>query len=222
MRPLTRIAIDGPVAAGKGTLGRALAHHFNFAYLDTGALYRALALLAYNANITKPIQPEAVATLVTRIDPDLLASPALRTENIGMIASKIAKMPAVRLALLDYQRRFGQCESEHSPPPKGVILDGRDIGTVVLPDAEVKFFITASEKTRAQRRLKELHDKGLNISFETVLNDLKTRDNNDMNRVEAPLRIAKDAFIIDNSELNHQQALDMAIRRINEKIDDID
>ncbi|HLT77161.1 MAG TPA: d(CMP) kinase [Ferrovibrio sp.] len=191
------IAIDGPVAAGKGTLARQLAARYDYAYLDTGSLYRAVG----SKVLREGGDPAAAAAGLTESD---LAAGDLRSEAVGLAASKVAALPEVRAALLDYQRRF----AAHPPGGKrGAVLDGRDIGTVVCPDAAVKLFVTASDEVRARRRHKELMEKGDTASFEQVLADLRRRDEQDRARATAPLKPAEDAHLLDTSDLAIEAAV---------------
>lgn len=195
------IAIDGPAAAGKGTLARALAEAYEFAYLDTGALYRATALRTLRAGLdpADAAAPAAIAAEAGAITPQDLADPALRAEQTGEMASKVSALPDVRAALLEYQRRFA------AQPPgtaKGAVLDGRDIGTVVCPEAEVKIFITASDEVRAHRRWLELVAGGADLSEAQVLADMRQRDARDAMRATAPMKAAEDAHLLDTSNLD--------------------
>lgn len=210
------VAIDGPVASGKGTLSRKLAEHFGFRHLDTGALYRAAALNLRRAggdadNLAAAV---AAARAVGQID---LADPALRDEETGLLASKIAPLPEVRKTLLEYQREFA------ARPPGGAvgaILEGRDITTVVCPDAEVKIFVTAAAEVRAKRRYDELIGRGVAADYETVLADLKKRDAQDSERTEAPLKIAADAHLLDTSILDIDTAFGKAVEIIRKSLGD--
>jgi len=205
------IAIDGPAAAGKGTLARRLAAAYNLAYLDSGSLYRGTALTLLRDSLP---ETEAVAA-AKKLRPELLADPELRAEATGRLASKVAAIPAVRAALLDWQRNF----AKHPPGGKpGVVLDGRDIGTVVLPDAMVKLFITASDEARAMRRFKELQEKGEAAIYARVLEDMRERDARDTARSTAPMRPAEDALIIDTSALDADQVYRLAQDHIASKI----
>lgn len=190
------VAIDGPAAAGKGTISRAVAAHFGFAHLDTGLLYRAVG-----AKMMTGQQPvDAANSLV----PEDLEDPSLRGPEVAQAASKVAVIPEVRAALVDFQRAFARRAG-------GAVLDGRDIGTVICPRAEAKLFVTASAEVRAKRRFQELAAKGLAESLEEVLADVKARDDRDMNRAEAPLRPADDAILIDTSELGIEEAIAAAL-----------
>ncbi|HHN73208.1 MAG TPA: (d)CMP kinase [Thermopetrobacter sp.] len=199
------IAIDGPAAAGKGTLARRIADHYGLRLLDTGALYRAVAL-AMRAAGHDLADEDAAAALARALDEAWLTHPQLRAAGTGEVASRIAAMPAVRAALLDYQRAF-------AATPPGAVLDGRDIGTVVCPDADVKLFVTASPEVRARRRWLELRERGEEVPFEEVLLQVRARDERDAGRAEAPLRPATDAHLLDTSELDIEAAF-RAARRI--------
>lgn len=207
-RPLV-IAIDGPAAAGKGTLARRLAAHLGLRYLDTGALYRGTGVLVLRA-ARDPADETAAVAAVAALTTDLLSSPDLRTEEAGQAASKVAAIPAVRQALLDYQRHF----AAQAP---GAVLDGRDIGTVVCPTAPVKLFVTASLEKRAERRFKELLEKGADIIQEAVLQEMKDRDARDSSRSVAPLVAAEDAVVLDTSDLDADQAFAAALQVIAQK-----
>ncbi|MCV6599485.1 MAG: (d)CMP kinase [Alphaproteobacteria bacterium] len=201
------IAIDGPAGAGKGTVSKALAKDLNLAYMDTGALYRAVAysMLENNANIENAEEAGKYASMLgNEISFDVLNSPNLRTAEVGIAVSKIAAITEVRKALFECQINFAK-----NPPldKNGSILDGRDIGTVICPTADFKLFVTASAEVRAERRHKELLEKGENIAFETVLNDIRERDERDSNRKDAPLKPAEDAIIIDTSNLSILEAI---------------
>jgi cytidylate kinase len=209
------IALDGPAAAGKGTLARRLAGHYRLAYLDTGALYRAVGVAVLRQGLD-PAQESAAVAAAETLSPALLGDPEIRTEAGGQAASKVAAIPAVRAALLDWQRRFA------AQPPAGAdgraaagaILDGRDIGTVVCPDAPVKLFITASMEARAQRRFKELQEKGAGAIYARVLQDMQERDARDQERAVAPLTAAPDALVIDTSAMTADQVFDQAVAYI--------
>jgi cytidylate kinase len=196
------IAIDGPAAAGKGTISKAVAAHFGFAHLDTGLLYRAVA-----AKVLAGGDPvDAARTL----DPVDLENDALRTPAVAQAASEVAVLPKVRQALEAFQRDFARKGA-------GAVLDGRDIGTVICPDAEAKIFVTASPACRADRRFQELVGKGMEITFETVLADVKARDDRDRNRAAAPLVPAADAIMLDTSDLSIDAAVARAIEIITAK-----
>ncbi|MFZ5608132.1 MAG: (d)CMP kinase [Pseudomonadota bacterium] len=201
------IAIDGPAASGKGTLARRLAETLGYAHLDSGALYRAVALAAREAGLD-PADAEATGRLASALDPRLLTDPRLRHEEIGRVASQVARHPAVRAALLDYQRRFA-----HAPPggAAGAVIDGRDIGTVVCPDADVKIYLTASSQVRAQRRSRELAGQGKAVDEAAILADIIARDAEDSARPIAPLKPAPDAVLLDSSNLDIEAALAAAL-----------
>ncbi len=199
------IAIDGPAAAGKGTLARRLAEHYGLRYLDTGALYRAVGLAVVRGG-GDPGDARMAEAAARRLDTALLDDPELRAAGTGVAASKVAAIPGVRAALLDFQRTF-------AAQPPGAVLDGRDIGTVVCPDADVKLFVTASPEVRARRRWLELKEAGEEVPFGEILAQVRERDERDMNRAEAPLRPAPDAHLLDTSELDIEAAF-RAARRI--------
>ena len=204
------VAIDGPAASGKGTLARRIAEHFGFDYLDTGSLYRAVGLkLVYNGKDPKDMS--AALEAAKSIDAEDLANPRLRQERIGQAASIVSSYPEVREALLEFQREFARSA-------KGAVLDGRDIGTVVCPDADVKFFITATLYARAKRRHKELEGEGIEVVFESVLEDLRERDERDEKRAVAPLVPASDAIIMDTSTLDASEVFQKACEIIARKI----
>jgi CMP/dCMP kinase len=193
------VALDGPAASGKGTLARRLARHFDFAFLDTGLLYRATARHLAGAGLGDP----AAEAAARRVRPADLDDPELRREDIAQLASTVAAVPGVRAALLAFQRDFAA-----APPDgkRGAVLDGRDIGTVVCPDAAAKIFVTASIEERARRRLKELQDNGVEAIYGTVLQDMQDRDARDSRRQTAPLRPADDAFVLDTTHLDADAA----------------
>ena len=193
------IAVDGPAAAGKGTIARALAKHFGYHFLDTGALYRMVGLAAIRAGGEPITTPAAIAAALS-LDPSSFTDAELRTEKVGAAASIVAVIPEVRAALLDFQRSFAR-------KPPGAVLDGRDIGTVVCPDAHAKLFVTASAEVRARRRQKELGS----ADYEAVLVDIKARDERDSKRATAPLVAAKDAVVLDTSEMDIATAVAAAV-----------
>lgn len=197
------IAIDGPAASGKGSIARRLGAHFGYPHLDTGALYRAvgLAMLQENQNLD---DSDAAAKVAENLPLELLDAAEIRTAEVGEAASKVAVHAAVRKALRGFQERF----AEQSP---GAVLDGRDIGTVICPHADVKLFITATVEIRATRRHKELLARGERIIYASVLADLKVRDQRDATRKEGPLRPADDAFQIDTSDLDIEAAVAAAL-----------
>ena len=198
------VAIDGPAASGKGTISKAVAEHFGFAHLDTGLLYRAVG-----AKVLLGIEPVAAARALV---PEDLDSDALRTPEIAQEASKVAALPEVRAALVDFQRSFAARAG-------GAVLDGRDIGTVICPAAQVKLFVIADAVVRARRRLAELTEKGIQTTFEGVLADVQARDERDMGRVDAPLRAADDAVEIDTTEMKIADAVAAAVALIEAKRD---
>lgn len=194
------IAIDGPAAAGKGTISKAVAAHFGYAHLDTGLLYRAVG-----RRVLEGI--DAIAAAKALVSSDLKAED-LRTPEVAQAASKVAIIPEVRSSLIDFQRAFARRDG-------GAVLDGRDIGTVICPEAEAKLFVTASAEVRGERRFQELQGKGIEVSREQVLADVLERDARDMSRTDAPLKPAADAVIIDTSEMDIDHAIAAAIRAVN-------
>lgn len=200
------IAVDGPVAAGKGTLARRIAHHYNLKYLDTGALYRAVGLLVLRRGQDPSNEAHALMAAhdVAQID---LTDPALRAEETGNAASAVAVIQSVRNVLLDYQREVANAKP-------GAVLDGRDIGTVVCPDADVKLFITASAEVRAERRFQELVAKNIATTFDAVFADLQARDARDSSRASSPLVAAEDAHLLDTTKLDIEAALKKACELI--------
>ncbi|MEO1194458.1 MAG: (d)CMP kinase [Pseudomonadota bacterium] len=207
------IAIDGPAAAGKGTLARRLAEALNYAYLDSGLLYRATAALALDGS-AEPDE-DAFTAAAGRLTAADLTRGDLREQATGQAASKAAAVPEVRALLVDFQRDFAQ-----TPPGRkqGAVLDGRDIGTVICPDATVKLYVTASDEVRAQRRLDELHERGQEAIYATVLQELQERDRRDCERAVAPLKPAPDAVVLDTSTLDRdavfQRAMDLVADRV--------
>jgi cytidylate kinase len=187
------VAIDGPAAAGKGTIGRAVAEQFGFAHLDTGLLYRAVGAMGGD-----PV--EAAQAL----RPEDCARPGLRTQEAGQAASRVAAIPQVRAALVEFQRRFARA-------PGGAVLDGRDIGTVICPDATAKLFVTASPEVRAQRRALELRSRGERVDYADVLADIRRRDERDAGRSAAPLVAAPDAARLDTTDLDVERAVAAAV-----------
>jgi cytidylate kinase len=199
------IAVDGPAASGKGTIARALARHFGLPHMDTGMLYRAVALNLWRWGGDPASEFEALrACDVAAVDP---GDPELRTEAISSIASRISAYPSVRAALLERQREFAQ-------QPGGAVLDGRDIGTVIAPDADAKLFVTASPEVRAQRRVRELLERGIPAHYDDVLIDIRARDERDSGRDAAPLRQAEDAIFLDTSSLSVDVTIGEAIRLV--------
>lgn len=218
------VALDGPAGAGKSTIAKRVSKALDYIYVDTGALYRAIGLAASRNNV-EPIPSKEVDALLSKINVDLTfnesgeqivllngedVSGFIRTPEASMMASKISAVPSVRTYLLDLQRNMAKTHN--------VIMDGRDIGTVVLPDAQVKIFLTASPKARATRRYKELCEKGMNVKYEDVLNDVITRDYNDSHRETAPLKPADGCVMVDTTELDFEQSVEKIISVIKEKI----
>lgn len=212
--PFPVIAVDGPAAAGKGTLARRLADHLGYAHLDTGALYRAVGLSLLRAG-RDPSDESAAAEAARDLDLTLLDHPELRKESTGAAASQVAAMLGVRAALLDLQRAFAA-----TPPgnAKGAVLDGRDIGTVVCPDADLKLFVTASTETRARRRWLELRERGEDPAFDDVLAEMKTRDERDSTRSHAPLAPARDAHLLDTSNSDIETVFQTALALVEKAI----
>lgn len=203
------IAVDGPAASGKGTIARALAKHFGLPHMDTGLLYRAVALNLWRWGGDPGNEFEALrACHELNLNPD---DPELRSEPVSKIASVISAYPPIRAALLKRQQDFAGREG-------GAVLDGRDIGTVIAPDAEVKLFVTASPEVRAKRRLKELEGRGMTAHLDDVLADIRARDERDSSRSAAPLHPASDAIILDTSELDVEQSIAEAIRLAGERL----
>ena len=199
------IAIDGPAGSGKSTIAKLLAKELGFTYIDTGAMYRAVALKIKRLGID-PDNKEAVVNVLKETDTRLKTneeikvfldgedvSSEIRTEEIGKIASKIARYPEVRKILVEMQRKIGE-------EAKNAVIEGRDTGTVIFPDADIKIFMTAKPEVRAERRFKELKEKGLNVSYEEILKEILERDKLDTTREDSPLKPAKDAIIIDTSD----------------------
>ena len=200
------IAVDGPVAAGKGTLARRLAAALDYAYLDTGSIYRAVAAKSLIAG-GDPEDPRAAAAAARALTPIDLERDDLRLESVSQAASKVAAIPEVRAALLDFQRAFARRSG-------GAVLDGRDIGTVICPWAQVKLFVTASAEVRAQRRLDELLGRGIDAEFSVVLQDVKTRDARDAERAAAPMVAAEDAVQLDTSTMDVDAAVASAVAAV--------
>jgi cytidylate kinase len=198
------ISVDGPAAAGKGTIAKALAQHFGYHFLDTGTLYRRVGLVLLETS-DDPRNVKAAVAIAQNLNSHPYSDLELRTEAVGAAASIVAVIPEVRTALLAYQRNF----ADQLP---GAVLDGRDIGTIVCPDADVKLFITASSEVRARRRLAELRSYGADVSFDVVLADIKQRDERDRTRAVAPLVSAVDAVVIDTSEMTAEEAIAAAIK----------
>ncbi len=218
------IAIDGPSGAGKSTIARAAAKRFGFIYVDTGAIYRTVGLAAYRGGIDRR-DASAVEALLPQLEIAMRYTDAgeqhmylngedvtalIREPEISICASDVAALPAVRAFLMELQRRMARENS--------VIMDGRDIGTVVLPDAEVKIFLTASAEARARRRLLELEQKGMKQSFDEVLRDIEYRDEQDSHRAAAPLKKAEDAIVVDTSELDFDESLELVVKTMQRKL----
>ena len=215
-----KVAIDGPAGAGKSTIARAAASELGFVYIDTGAMYRAVALYCVRKNTDTKKNVEGVIRLLPEIDVAIRhyegqqrvflgeedVSSQIRTPEISVAASDVAVIPEVRLKLVELQRKLSE-ETD-------VIMDGRDIGTYVLPDAEVKIFLTADVEQRAERRFKELCEKGTETTLEDVLQDMKYRDANDAGRSCAPLRQAEDAVLLDNTHLSPEESIEKVIHLI--------
>lgn len=198
------MAIDGPAASGKGTLARRLAERFGLAHLDTGKLYRAAAFVVLEAG-GDPADPAAATAAARRVVPALLEDPRLLEEGVAGASSILAAIPAVRQALLGFQRDF----AAHPPPPsRGAVLDGRDIGTAVCPGADVKLFLMATPAARAERRLRELRQRGAPAIYEDVLQDMKERDARDSERRVAPLAAAPDAVTLDTTGLDAEEVFE--------------
>ena len=220
---MVSVAIDGPAGAGKSTLARRLAADFGYIYVDTGAMFRAIGLYALRAG-KDPKDNEAVNALLPNITLEFAfiegeqhiyldgedVSTAIRTEEVGMAASAVGANPAVRAFLLEMQRDMARTQN--------ILMDGRDIGTVVLPNATVKIFLTASPEARATRRWKEYQQKGIDTPYEDVLADVKQRDYQDTHRAAAPLKQADDAVLLDTSELNFEQSFEAMKKMITEKV----
>lgn len=208
------VAIDGPAASGKGTLARRLARHYGFAYLDTGSLYRAVGQAVRDAG-GDPADEKVALAAAQALDISRIDEKAIRTREAGEAASLVAVMASVRAAILDFQRDFAE-----NPPggENGAVLDGRDIGTVVCPDANVKLFVTASPEVRAHRRWLELKDSGATVSEAQVLEDTKERDARDAGRAASPMRQAPDAHLLDTTNLSIEAAFGEAVRIIDKSM----
>ncbi len=193
------VAIDGPAAAGKGTIARAVATRFGLRYLDTGLLYRAVA--------KRSLAGESPVLAARALSPADFEASDLRSAAVAARASEVAALPEVRAALMDYQRAFANS-------PEGAVLDGRDIGTVICPDADVKLFVTASPEVRAKRRLAELRRAGATVDYPEVLADVIARDHRDRSRADAPMQLAKDALLLDTSNLSIDAAVAEAVANI--------
>lgn len=206
------IAIDGPAAAGKGTLAKRLADHFHLELLDTGLLYRAVAAKVLDIGVEIAEDPETYSVIAGQAARDLIPADlevdGLRSDQVAQAASRVSAIPEVRAALLSFQRNFAE-----QPPygGQGAILDGRDIGTVVCPEADVKLFVTAATEIRAERRFKELQERGVEAIYARVLDDMRERDARDTGRDASPLVAADDAFLLDTSDLDADQAFAAAL-----------
>ncbi|MBR0392738.1 MAG: (d)CMP kinase [Oscillospiraceae bacterium] len=224
MQKFYSIAVDGPAGAGKSSLSKKLAEVYGLVYLDTGAIYRTVGLACYRRGVDRKNET-AVSAVLPELDIRIRyneegqqrmilngedVSEAIRMPEISLCASEVSALPSCRAYLLDMQRRFAR---EYN-----VILDGRDIGTVVLPNADLKIYLTASSEARAQRRFLELQQKGVEANFEEVLRDIILRDEQDMNRAIAPLRQAEDAVLVDTSELNLQESLEALCALVDERL----
>jgi CMP/dCMP kinase len=197
------IAIDGPAASGKGTLAKRLAAHYGYHHLDTGVIYRAVARALISQALD--LRDEAAAVQAAQsLNPATFDDPALKSHDVGSAASIVSAIPAVRAALLEFQRDF-------AGKPPGAVLDGRDIGTVICPNAEVKIFVVADPKIRARRRTLEALDRGETANEAAILADILARDERDQNRAVAPLKPAKDAYLLDNSHLDIEGGVRAAI-----------
>jgi cytidylate kinase len=197
------IAIDGPAASGKGTLGKKLAAHYGLRHLDTGLLYRAVAKAVLDTG-RRPSDETAAIAAARSLDPDRFDEAALKSHAVGEAASVVSAIPEVRAALLAFQREF-------AAKPPGAVLDGRDIGTVICPDADVKIFVVATPEVRARRRFKEYQAAGRAIDEASVLADIEKRDERDQNRAAAPLRQAPDAYLLDTTNMDISTAIRAAI-----------
>lgn len=205
------IAVDGPAASGKGTLAKALATQLGFAYLDTGAVYRTVALLTLkkggDPSKLDDVKP-ALDIVSKNLTPDMLKDPALRTAEVADAAAVVAQMPEVREVVRGFQNLFAKNPPGGEP---GAVLDGRDIGTVVCPDADIKFYVTADAEERARRRFNELKDRTPGLTFEAILQEINDRDHHDMSRTISPLKAADDAHVLDTTRLTPAQALQAAL-----------
>lgn len=208
------ITVDGPSAAGKGTLARRLAGQFGFPFLDTGALYRGVGLIVLRQGLD-PADEKVATAAAKALRPEILGDPDLRSESTSRAASIVAAIPTVRAAILNWQRDFARKSSTDSG---GAVLDGRDIGTVVCPEADAKLFVTASLEARAQRRAKELQGRGETAIYARVLQDMQERDARDQGRSISPTKPATDALIIDTSDLTADQVFERALAFIATKM----
>lgn len=209
------ITLDGPAASGKGTLAKRLAQHLDYFYLDTGAIYRLVGLKVLKAGIepenNEAVVAEIAASIAENFVPSLLNDPELKSDHAGQMASRCGALPSMRQAIEKLQRDLAG-----HPPTKqnGSVLDGRDTGTVICPDAAVKIFITAETDIRAERRYKELQSRGLNTSFDAVLNDMQERDKRDSDRSFRPLKPAEDAVIIDTTKMTQDEAFSAVLQAV--------
>lgn len=199
------IAVDGPTASGKGTIAKALAAHFGLPHLDTGLLYRAVGRQVFLDGGDPDNSDDALAA--SGFPDSLLDDPELRTEDTGGLASRVSIHPFVRQALYDRQRSFALQDG-------GAVLDGRDIGTVIAPEADMKLFVTASVEARAERRFREMQERGNNVSMDEIVENLRRRDERDRTRELAPLIPAADAILVDTSELDREEAIEAAIAAV--------
>ncbi len=218
-----KIAIDGPGGAGKSTLSKKLAKHFNLVYIDTGAMYRAAGLACVRKGINIKAETEAAISVVDSATIDLIPAESgqkiilngedvtglIRTPEISMAASDVSAIPEVRIRLVEMQRKLAET--------RDVIMDGRDIGTYVLPDAPIKIFLTATPEERAKRRFLELSQRGETCKYEDVLSELLVRDKNDSTRAFSPLKQAEDSILVDTSEMNFEESLSHLIKIIEER-----
>lgn len=221
---MINVAIDGPAGAGKSTIARKAAAELGFIYVDTGALYRTVALNALRNGVENTKNPEEVIPTLKTAEISLKfidgeqhvflrdedVSTAIRQNEVSMAASNVSSIPEVRAFLFDLQRNIAKNND--------CIMDGRDIGTVVLPDAKIKIFLTASAEARADRRFKELQEKGQDVSYETILKEIKERDYQDMNRETAPLKQAEDAVLVDTTEIGLEESIELMINTIKERL----
>lgn len=220
---MVSVAIDGPAGAGKSSIARAAAERLHYIYVDTGALYRTIGLAAARSN-TNIEDDDEISELLSKIDISILflngeqhvvlnnedVSSEIRTEQASMMASRVSAIPAVRAYLLDMQRNFAKTDN--------ILMDGRDIGTVVIPNADVKIFLTASPEIRARRRVAQLAEKGIEADYDEVLKDIITRDYNDSHRDIAPLKPAEDAILFDTSDITLDQSVERLVNIVEEKI----
>ena len=216
MKNIIRVAIDGPSGAGKSTIAKAVAKEMGIDYIDTGAMYRAVGLKVKNSGIDH-LDEQAMAAMLADTDIDFVngdiildgtvVNKEIRANDMSMMASKVSALPAVRAKLVELQRKMGQTKS--------IIMDGRDIGTNVLTDAEFKFFMTASAEERADRRYKELIEKGQDVTYDRILEDIKQRDHNDMTRELNPLKKADDAIELDTTGMNIEQVTQYILNEVN-------